>query len=160
SAASTMAPRGSTCSRYPPARSPAPAPILTSGPAEGGTAPEGSSGSAPGRRIRARGRGRRTMSSAGMRAGHSRAGCYERRTSGRGRWNVDDRVIHRDNPDLGVGRVAAISGRAIDVVFPDAGTTLRFRAGTDALAPAGERGAGAPSLDPVARLAGGSVDSV
>ena len=51
-------------------------------------------------------------------------------------WAPGDRLTHRHNPELGVGRVTAIEGRAIVVEFPDTQTTLRLAAATDALVPA------------------------
>jgi ATP-dependent helicase HepA len=46
---------------------------------------------------------------------------------------LDKRVVHRFNPDLGPGRVIAIEGRTLVVVFPASGHVLRLAADTDAL---------------------------
>ena len=72
-------------------------------------------------------------------------------------WTPGDRVMHRDNPALGVGRIVANEGRTLVVEFPEAGTTLRFGSATDALSEVDERGI--PSVDdsPVERLARGDV---
>ena len=48
-------------------------------------------------------------------------------------WAPGDHLTHRFNPDLGIGRVAAIDGRTLVVEFPRATSTLRLAAGTDAL---------------------------
>jgi hypothetical protein len=48
-------------------------------------------------------------------------------------WKVDDYLTHRFNPDLGVGRVVALEGRAVVVRFDRAKTTLRFAINSDAL---------------------------
>ena len=50
-------------------------------------------------------------------------------------WKAGDRLTHRFNPELGLGRVAAVEGRTLVVEFPKAGTTLQLAAGTDALVP-------------------------
>ena len=39
-------------------------------------------------------------------------------------WQTGDRLMHRLNPDLGPGRVTAVNGRTLSVVFPFAGTSL------------------------------------
>jgi ATP-dependent helicase HepA len=75
-------------------------------------------------------------------------------------WKIDDRVTHRYNTDLGVGRVAALEGRNLVVEFAQTNTVLRFGAGTDALIPWDERGGPSPSDSPVERLALGDVGSV
>jgi len=49
-------------------------------------------------------------------------------------WKPGDRLRHRFNAELGPGRVVALEGRSVVVEFPDAGTTLRLAASTDALA--------------------------
>lgn len=51
------------------------------------------------------------------------------------RWQVGDRLTHRQNPGLGTGRVVAVDGRSLEVEFPDAREVLRFAAATDALEP-------------------------
>ncbi len=50
-------------------------------------------------------------------------------------WKIGDRLRHRFNHDLGPGRILAVDGRSIVVEFPDAGSTLRLAATTDALVP-------------------------
>jgi ATP-dependent helicase HepA len=63
-------------------------------------------------------------------------------------WSPGDLLTHRYNPELGVGRVAAVEGRAIVVEFPRAQKTLRIAANSDALVRAetgsgiGDRGSG------------------
>jgi ATP-dependent helicase HepA len=49
-------------------------------------------------------------------------------------WTPGDYLTHRFNPELGIGRVQALDGRALVVEFPRAKTTLRFAISTDALA--------------------------
>jgi ATP-dependent helicase HepA len=74
-------------------------------------------------------------------------------------WTKGAYLTHRFNPELGIGRVTAVDGRALVVEFPHAGTTLRLAANSDALVPAdpdsdqtdGERAV-------VERLALGEVD--
>jgi ATP-dependent helicase HepA len=51
------------------------------------------------------------------------------------RWNTGDYLTHHFNPELGIGRVTALEGRALVVDFPHTGTTLRLAATTDALVP-------------------------
>ena len=48
-------------------------------------------------------------------------------------WQPGDRLRHRQNPGLGPGRVVAVSGRAVEVEFPSAGTRLRLAADSSAL---------------------------
>jgi ATP-dependent helicase HepA len=48
-------------------------------------------------------------------------------------WKVGDRLVHRDNPDLGPGQVVQVEGRTVEVEFPGSGTTLRLAADSDAL---------------------------
>ena len=55
-------------------------------------------------------------------------------TSGRP-WTTGDYLTHRFNPELGIGRVTALEGRALVVEFPRSGTSLRLAASTDALIP-------------------------
>jgi len=50
-------------------------------------------------------------------------------------WNNGDYLTHRSNPELGIGRITAIEGRALVVQFPRSNTTLRLAANTDALVP-------------------------
>lgn len=73
-------------------------------------------------------------------------------------WSTGDRLTHRFNADLGIGRVTAIEGRVLVVHFPDRDTTLRLAAGSDALIPA--TGTAAPrDRSLMARLAAGDVDT-
>jgi ATP-dependent helicase HepA len=72
-------------------------------------------------------------------------------------WKIDDRVTHRFNTDLGVGRVAALEGRNVVVEFVETKTVLRFGAATDALVPWNERELPSPDDSPVERLAFGDV---
>ena len=51
------------------------------------------------------------------------------------RWTVGDYLTHRFNPELGIGRVTALEGRALVVEFPRSEATLRLAASTDALIP-------------------------
>ena len=48
-------------------------------------------------------------------------------------WTVGDFLIHRFNPDLGIGRVTGVDARSITVEFPRSGASLRLSARTDAL---------------------------
>jgi ATP-dependent helicase HepA len=50
-------------------------------------------------------------------------------------WTIGDYLTHRFNPELGIGRIAALEGRALLVEFPRSGTRLRLAANTDALLP-------------------------
>jgi len=50
------------------------------------------------------------------------------------RWTEGDYLTHRFNPELGVGRVTAVEGRALVVHFARSGKTLRIAANSDALA--------------------------
>jgi ATP-dependent helicase HepA len=52
-----------------------------------------------------------------------------------GPWTKGDYLTHRFNPELGIGRVAAVEGRALVVEFPRSGARLRLAANTDALQP-------------------------
>ena len=71
-----------------------------------------------------------------------------------------DRVVHRDNPDLGEGTVVGVDARTVEVRFPGTATSLTFSSATDALVDAGATGLPAHHLDPVERLAGGHVDPI
>ena len=51
-------------------------------------------------------------------------------------WAAGDLLTHRFNPELGVGRVAQVDGRALVVEFPKAKTRLRIASNSDALTPA------------------------
>ncbi len=48
-------------------------------------------------------------------------------------WKIGDHLTHRFNPELGVGRVTAIDGRALVVHFAKTDKTLRMAASSDAL---------------------------
>ncbi|HEY3093005.1 MAG TPA: helicase-related protein [Vicinamibacterales bacterium] len=48
-------------------------------------------------------------------------------------WKTGDHLTHRFNPELGIGRVTAVEGRALIVNFPRTGATLRIAASSDAL---------------------------
>lgn len=48
-------------------------------------------------------------------------------------WTTGSYLSHRFNPELGIGRIAAIEGRILVVEFPRANTTLRLAASAEAL---------------------------
>src|SRR5687768_4488503 len=48
-------------------------------------------------------------------------------------WTAGDYLTHRFNPELGIGRVTAVEGRALVVDFPRSSSRLRLAADTDAL---------------------------
>jgi len=48
-------------------------------------------------------------------------------------WTEGDYLTHRFNPELGIGRVTAVEGRALVVHFARTGKTLRIAANSDAL---------------------------
>ena len=48
-------------------------------------------------------------------------------------WKTGDHLTHRFNPELGIGHVTAVEGRALVVNFPRTGATLRIAASSDAL---------------------------
>ena len=75
-------------------------------------------------------------------------------------WRQGDHLTHRFNPELGIGRVTAIEGRALVVEFPRSGTTLRLAANTDALIPVDP--GSHPDLEHslVERLTSGRLDEV
>ena len=50
-------------------------------------------------------------------------------------WTAGDYLTHRFNPELGIGCVATLDGRALIVEFPHSNTKLRLAANTDALIP-------------------------
>jgi ATP-dependent helicase HepA len=50
-------------------------------------------------------------------------------------WKPGDRLTHRLNPGLGPGRVTAVAGRSLTVLFPDSGETLTLAAGDSAVVP-------------------------
>jgi ATP-dependent helicase HepA len=72
-------------------------------------------------------------------------------------WATGDYLTHRFNPELGVGCVTAVEGRALVVHFPSAGATLRLASNSDALAPAASDAA-APTARPVATVLGGDAE--
>ena len=78
-------------------------------------------------------------------------------------WNRGDYLTHRFNPELGIGRITAVEGRALLVDFPRSGTRLRLAADTDALIRI-DPDADHSTLDAerplVERLAAGVVDDV
>jgi len=53
----------------------------------------------------------------------------------RGMWKLGDRLTHRYNPELGLGRVIALETRALVAEFPRRGTRLKLAIGSDALMP-------------------------
>jgi ATP-dependent helicase HepA len=57
-------------------------------------------------------------------------------------WKAGDHLTHRFNPELGVGHVTAVEGRALVVHFPRSGATLRIAASSDALIREIEPGSG------------------
>ena len=70
----------------------------------------------------------------GHRSEEARGADYIRKVTHPGqRWKAGDHLTHRFNPELGIGRVTAIEGRALVVHFADAGTTLRIAGNSDAL---------------------------
>ena len=75
-------------------------------------------------------------------------------------WKTGDFLTHRSNPELGIGRVTAVEGRAIVVHFGHSGTQLRFAANTDALVPVSAQDVRAPDdrITLLDRLASGRVD--
>ena len=75
-------------------------------------------------------------------------------------WKLDDRVVHANNPGLGVGRVAALEGRTVVVAFDEAETTLRFGAETDALRAWDPKRTVRTEDSPVERLARGAIDPI
>ena len=74
-------------------------------------------------------------------------------------WTLGDRLTHRHNPELGIGRVVEVQDRAVVAEFPD-GTRLRLAEASDALVPMAEEDR--VPLDStgalVQRLAAGAVD--
>jgi ATP-dependent helicase HepA len=78
-------------------------------------------------------------------------------------WTTGDYLTHRFNPELGIGRITALEGRALVVEFPRSGSRLRLAADTDALIPVdpnsdhGTLDVDRPLVD---RLAAGDVDEV
>src|SRR5262245_32450962 len=146
-----------TTRRYPSGDRPGPAPTRTSGPALIGSVPRGPSLSAPAPGTIRRGAGTSTIVSIIARRLLLPSVRFQANPT---MWTIDDRVTHRENADLGVGRVVEADGRTIVVFFPEAETTLRFGAQTDALRPAREGESVATLHDPLARLAAGDVDPV
>lgn len=76
-------------------------------------------------------------------------------------WKVGDRLVHRHNPELGLGMVTAVEGRSLVIEFPGA-VTLRLASNEAALRrlAADEVEPADPRLDLVERLASGDVDPV
>ena len=72
-------------------------------------------------------------------------------------WQIGDYLTHRFNPQLGVGRVVAVEGRAVVVAFDRSKAKLRFAINSDALVAqeSAARPVDRPLLD---RLASGDVD--
>jgi ATP-dependent helicase HepA len=75
-------------------------------------------------------------------------------------WAQGDHLTHRFNPELGVGRVTALEGRAIVVEFPAAKKTLRLSASTDALIPVDPSRPQPAEVSLVDRLTRGDLDPV
>jgi ATP-dependent helicase HepA len=50
-------------------------------------------------------------------------------------WNLGDYLTHRFNPELGIGRIIALEGRALVVAFPRSKSTLRLAGDTNVLLP-------------------------
>ena len=73
-------------------------------------------------------------------------------------WSTGDYLTHRFNPELGVGRIAAVEGRTLVVDFPDAGKTLRYASSTEALIAVGSGGGRQAERSLVERLMAGDVD--
>jgi ATP-dependent helicase HepA len=75
-------------------------------------------------------------------------------------WRQGDHLTHRFNPELGIGRVTAIEGRALVVEFARSGTKLRLAANTDALIPADPDSQPDQEHSLVGRLTSGHLDEV
>jgi len=75
-------------------------------------------------------------------------------------WRLGDYLTHRFNPELGVGRVTALEGRALVVEFPTTGTKLRLAAHTDALIPVDPGSQPGLERSLVERLTSGRLDEV
>jgi ATP-dependent helicase HepA len=75
-------------------------------------------------------------------------------------WNKGDYLTHRFNPELGIGRVTALEGRALVVEFRRSGTTLRLAANTDALIPVDPDATPDLERSLVERLVSGRLDDV
>src|SRR5262245_36472080 len=69
-------------------------------------------------------------------------------------WEPGDRLRHRYNPELGPGIVRRLSGRTIEVEFPESGETLQLAASSDAI----ERLAFAPGSSALLRGSGETVE--
>ncbi len=63
-------------------------------------------------------------------------------------WTPGGRVTHRFHAELGPGRILEAQGRSLRVEFPDAGQTLSFAIGTDALIPLTVTPGGRARLEP------------
>ena len=75
-------------------------------------------------------------------------------------WNRGDYLTHRFNPELGIGRVTALEGRALVVEFPRSGTKLRLAANTDALIPVDPDAPPDLERSLVERLTSGRLDEI
>jgi len=75
-------------------------------------------------------------------------------------WNKGDYLTHRFNPELGIGRVTALEGRALVVEFPRSGTKLRLAANTDALIPVDPDATPDLERSLVERLTSGRLDEI
>ena len=67
-------------------------------------------------------------------------------------WTPGERVTHRFHAELGPGRIVEVQGKALRVEFPDAGQTLSFATGTDALAPLTVTPGGRARLEPAGEV--------
>jgi ATP-dependent helicase HepA len=78
------------------------------------------------------------------------------------RWTEGDYLTHRFNPELGVGRVTAVEGRALVVHFEHTGKTLRIAANSDAVAKVDEPGFAIPGsgFDASERPLGATDDEI
>lgn len=50
-------------------------------------------------------------------------------------FEIGDRIVHRDNPELGPGLVVGVGARRVSVLFPRRGAKLELAADSDALVP-------------------------
>jgi len=75
-------------------------------------------------------------------------------------WHTGDHLTHRFNPQLGVGRVTAVEGRALVVHFPRTGKTLRIAASSEALMRVDDSGFGIKDSRPEISGFGGSERAI